>query len=141
MNSNLQQNYFYGYSNDEKFNTFSFKWKYSYLLTFSADLEKYKKVKPTKLSRKKEKVFGIVGDLYNDQFEKYYDEYEELQDAKKIELDGKYKCINVELKDYDYKEIFPEEKSEKEEKSYDVPPGIKILTLSKLLTRLIYQHK
>ena len=74
-------------------------------------------------------MFGIVGDLYNDQFEKYYDEYEELQDAKKIELDGKYKCINVELKDYDYKEIFPEEKS------YDVPPGIKILT------RLIYQHK
>ena len=60
---------------------------------------------------------------------------------KKIELDGKYKCINVELKDYDYKEIFPEEKLEKEEKSYDVPPGIKILTLSKLLTRLIYQHK
>ena len=115
--------------------------KYSYLLTFSADLEKYKKVKPTKLSRKKEKVFGIVGDLYNDQFEKYYDEYEELQDAKKIELDGKYKCINVELKDYDYKEIFPEEKLEKEEKSYDVPPGIKILTLNKLLTRLIYQHK
>ena len=48
-------------------------------------------------------MFGIVGDLYNDQFEKYYDEYEELQDAKKIELDGKYKCINVELKDYDYK--------------------------------------
>ena len=141
MNSNLQQNYFYGYSNDEKFNTFSFKWKYSYLLTFSADLEKYKKVKPTKLSRKKEKVFGIVGDLYNDQFEKYYDEYEELQDAKKIELDGKYKSINVELKDYDYKEIFPEEKLEKEEKSYDVPPGIKILTLNKLLTWLIYQHK
>ena len=86
-------------------------------------------------------MFGIVGDLYNDQFEKYYDEYEELQDAKKIELDGKYKSINVELKDYDYKEIFPEENLEKEEKSYDVPQGIKILTLNKLLTRLIYQHK
>ena len=85
-------------------------------------------------------MFGIVGDLYNDQFEKYYDEYE-LQDAKKIELDGKYNSINVELKDYDYKEIFPEEKLEKEEKSYDVPPGIKILILNKLLTRLIYQHK
>ena len=67
---------------------------------------KFKKVKPTKLSKKEEKVFGIVGDLYNDQFEKYYDEYEELQNAKKIKLDDKYKSINVELKDYDYKEIF-----------------------------------
>ena len=47
-------------------------------------MEKFKKVKPTKLSKKKEKVFGMVGDLYNDRFEKNYDEYEELQDAKKI---------------------------------------------------------
>ena len=46
-------------------------------------MEKFKKVKPTKLRNKKEKAFGIVGDLYNDRFEKH-DEYEELQDAKKI---------------------------------------------------------
>ena len=46
-------------------------------------MEKFKKVKPTKLSKKKEEVFGIVGDLYNHRFEKYYDEHEELKDAKK----------------------------------------------------------
>ena len=41
----------------------------------------------------------IVRDLYNDQFEKYYDEYEELFDAK-------HKSRNFRLKDYRKKKFF-----------------------------------
>ena len=38
-------------------------------------------------------MHAIVSDFYNDQFEKYYDEYEELFDVK-------HKPRNVRLKDY-----------------------------------------
>ena len=64
---------FFGYCDD--------KMKYLYLLSFRADLEKIS-IKPTNLGKKTEKVLDIVSNLYIDQFEKYYDEYEELFDAK-----------------------------------------------------------
>ena len=45
---------FHSYSDDKKFDSFSFKSKYLYLLNFY-DLEKLIKMKPTNLSKKKKK--------------------------------------------------------------------------------------
>ena len=46
---------FYSYSDHKKFNSLSFKFKYSYLLNFYNDLQKLIKMKPTKLGKTKEK--------------------------------------------------------------------------------------
>ena len=57
---------FHSYSDDKKFDSFSFKSKYLYLLNFY-DLEKLIKMKPTNLSKTKEKenVYNTVSELYN----------------------------------------------------------------------------
>ena len=41
-------------------------------------------MKPTKLGKIKEKVYNIVSELYNKRFEKFYNEYNKLSDAKRI---------------------------------------------------------
>ena len=57
---------FHSYSDDKKFDSFSFKSKYLYLLNFY-DLEKLIKMKPTNLSKTKEKenLYNTVSELYN----------------------------------------------------------------------------
>ena len=54
----------------KKFENLSFKSKYSYLLSFYDDLQKLIKMKPTNLSKikEKEKVYYTVSDLYNKRF-------------------------------------------------------------------------
>ena len=75
---------FYSYSTDKKFDSLSFESKYSYLLNFYENLQKIIKMKPTKLGKIKEKVYNIVSELYNKRFEKFYNEYNKLSDAKRI---------------------------------------------------------
>ena len=66
----------------KKFGILSFKSKYSYLLSFFDNF----KIKPQKLGDKKDKeiVYNSVAKLYNKRFEKYYNEFGELPNAKKI---------------------------------------------------------
>ena len=68
---------FYRYSDDTKFDSLSFKSKYSYLLSFYDDLQKLIKIKPAKLdkTKEKEKVYNTVSELHNIIFENSYDEY------------------------------------------------------------------
>ena len=78
---------FQGYSDNEKFDSFSFKSKYSYLITFHDKyLKELSEIKLTKISQKKEKekVYDAATELYNKPFQKYYDEFQKLSDAKKI---------------------------------------------------------
>lgn len=51
-------------------------------------MKKIRKIKPTKLSKKKEKekVYNSASEIYSEWFENYYDEFEELLHAKKISL-------------------------------------------------------
>ena len=86
---------FYSYSDDKKLYSISFKLNYSYLLNFYDDLEKLIKMKPTNLDKikGKEKVHHTVSKLYNKKFENYSNEYDELSDAKKDNLDQKFKSI------------------------------------------------
>ena len=51
-------------------------------------MKKIRKIKPTKLSKKKEKekVYNSASEIYCEWFENYYDEFEELLHAKKISL-------------------------------------------------------
>ena len=67
-------------------------------------------MKPTKLDKIKEKVYNTVSKLYNKRFEKYCGKYNELSDDKKDKLNGKFRHINLKLKDYDG--WFTEEKKE-----------------------------
>ena len=114
---------FYSYSDDEKFDSFSFKSKYLYPLNFY-DLEKLIKMKPTNLSKttEKENVYNTVSKLYNKRFENYCDEYYELSDVSENKLDQKFNRINLKLKDYDYDEWFTEEELDDEKALDDLPP-------------------
>ena len=54
LKSTLEQS-FYSYSDDKKFDSLSFKSKYSHLLSFYDDLQKLIKMKPKKIDKIKEK--------------------------------------------------------------------------------------
>ena len=134
---------FHGYSDNKKFDTLSFKSKHSYLLTFSDDLENFTKIKPAKLSKKKEqeKGYDAAVELYNKRFENFCDQYEELLDAKK-KLDHKFKSINLKFKGYNYDGWFTKKESddktlEGDEKEVKEGKLLQILTPNKLLTRLL----
>ena len=74
-NSNLIYNRisFYSYSNNKEFDSLSQKSKYSYLLSFYDDFQKFIKMKPIKLDKIKEKlrVYNTVSELCNKRFENY----------------------------------------------------------------------
>ena len=96
------------YSDDKKFDSLSFKSKYSYLSHFYADWQKLVKMKLTNLVKIKwkEKVYNTVIELYNKRFENCVNEYNELLDVRKDELDQKFKSINLRPnKSFNTKEI------------------------------------
>ena len=82
---------FYSYIDNEKFDNLSFKSRYTCPLNFYDDLKKLIKIKLTNLGKIKQKknVYNTVSDIYNKSFENYYDEYDELSDAKKDNLEEK----------------------------------------------------
>ena len=73
----------------------SCKSNYSYLLNFYDGLEKLIKMKPTNLDKIKEKgkVYHTVRELYKKRFKFFSNEYNGLWDAKKDNLDEKFKPI------------------------------------------------
>ena len=140
---------FYSYSDDKKFDNFSFESKYSYLLNCHNNLQRLIVIKWTNLGKVKgkEKVDITLSGLYNKRLKGFYDGYNELSDAKRYNLHQKFKPRNLKLKDYDYDEWFTEEELDDEEKLDDLPPlegdeqvkegkGLKVLTPNNLLTRL-----
>ena len=81
----------------------SFKSKYSFLAESFKDLNKSNKLRTQKEKTKKKKinVYDPISELYNESIEIYFDEYNELSDAKKnIEL--KYDPNNLFHKTYNY---------------------------------------
>ena len=136
----------------KKFDSLSFKSKYSYLLNFYDNLQKLIKIKPTKLCKIKEKgkVYNAVSELFNEIFEYYFDAYNELSDVKNYQKSKKFKPTSLKLKHYDYVGWFTkkENKLDDEEELDDlsrlegdeeeVKEGkeLKNLTPNKLLTRL-----
>ena len=60
-------------------------------------MEKFNSIKPRNLEKKKEKVLDIVNNLYIDQFEKYYDEYEELFEDKHSLETSDLKIIKIDI--------------------------------------------
>ena len=130
--------------------------KYSYLLSFYDNLEKWIKMKLRNLAKKKEKekVYNTKSELYNKRFENYYGQYDELSDTEIDKLNQKFKLINLKLKDYDYDGWSTEEELDNKRLEGDeeglnyLPPqedveeevkeekGMKILTSNKLSTRL-----
>lgn len=77
--SNLIDNkfIFYSYSDNEKFDSISFKSKYWFLIVFY-DLKIFSQIKPKKLikDKEKEKVYNAATKLYNRWYEKY-NQYEQ----------------------------------------------------------------
>ena len=56
-------------------------------------------------------MYKAATELYNKRFEKHYDKYEELLDAKINKLRHKLNPINLKIEDYDYKGWFTEDKT------------------------------
>ena len=78
-----------------KFDNLSLKSKYSFLVEFFNDLNKFKKLnkkfkKKKKTEKKKTNVLIISSKLYNNFLEIYYDEYNDLSDPKKRNLGDNY---------------------------------------------------
>ena len=66
-------------------------------------MQKLIKMKPTKLGKikEKEKVYNTVSQLYNNRFKIYYNECNELSDAKKDKLNKKFKPIHLRFRESD----------------------------------------
>ena len=91
-------------------------------------------------------MYDTASELYNDLFETYFDEYNDLSDAKRSKIDPNYDPANLTLDEYYYSEQY-KEKSVEEKELDDLPPlegaeeevkerkGLTILTPNKLLTR------
>ena len=88
---------FYSYSDDNKFDSLSFKSKYSYLLNSYDNSQKLIKRKPTKLGKikEKEKGYNTVTELYKRRFENYFDEYNEFSDVKKKQARSKIQAYKL----------------------------------------------
>ena len=88
---------FYSYSDDNKFDSLSFKSKYSYLLNSYDNSQKLIKRKPTKLGKikKKEKGYNTVTELYKRRFENYFDKYNEFSDVKKKQARSKIQAYKL----------------------------------------------
>ena len=88
---------FYSYSDDNKFDSLSFKSKYSYLLNSYDNSQKLIKRKPTKLGKikEKEKGYNTVTELYKRRFENYFDKYNEFSDVKKKQARSKIQAYKL----------------------------------------------
>ena len=88
---------FYSYSDDNKFDSLSFKSKYSYLLNSYDNSQKLIKRKPTKLGKikEKEKGYNTVTELYKRRFENYFDKYNEVSDVKKKQARSKIQAYKL----------------------------------------------
>ena len=64
-------------------------------------------------------MYNTVSKLYNKRFKNYYNEYNDLSDVKKDNLDQKFNSINLRLK-YDYDGCFTEEELDDEEESVGI---------------------
>ena len=126
------------YWDSKKFNKLSFKSKHSFLAEF------FKNSKNTK--RKKE-----ASELYSELLRTYFDEYSELSDAKSKNIEFKYIPNTLFFKAYNYDRWFENEELTDKDESVDLShmlplegdeeevkegKGLKILTLTKLLTRI-----
>ena len=136
----------------KKFDSLSFKSKYSYLLNFYDNLQKLIKIKPTKLCKIKEKgkVYNAVSELFNEIFEYYFNAYNELSDVKNYQKSKKFKPISLKRKHYDYVGWFTKKENKLDDEEVlsnlsrlegdeeEVKEGkeLKNLTQNKLLTRL-----
>ena len=105
--------------NIKKFDNLSFKSKYSFLIEFFNDLEKF--LKQNKKTRR------AASELYNELLKVYFDEYNDVSDAKR-KMNSKYNPTNLRLDAYDYEEWFKGEsnnstlKGDEKEELCDVPP-------------------
>ena len=101
---NSKHSFYKYYCDSKKFDSLSLKSKYSFLLEFSKDLNKFKesKTKKQKTEKKKTNVYIMSSELYNNFLEIYYDKYNELSDFKRNKMDTKYDRKNLFLKGYDY---------------------------------------
>ena len=103
---------FYKYYHDsKKFNNISYKLNYSFLTIFLKVLNKFTKLKPQKEKKKKKNVYDAASESYNELLETYFDEYNELSDAKRKNIELKYDPNNLFLKTYNYDLWFKNEES------------------------------
>ena len=139
----------------KKLLTFLLSQSILFLVKFFNDLNKFNKLKTQKEKTKKKKanVYDTASDLCNDFLGIYFDQCNELPDAKRNKMQPKYDHDNLFLEIYSYDEWFENEEStdkrrESDREEFDMAPlegdeeevkegkGLKLLTPNKLLTRL-----
>ena len=91
---------FYPYLNIKSFSTFSPTSKYSILLLFFNDLNKFNSLNPQSIKERKVSVYDNTPELYNEYLEIYFGQYMALLDARKRKLENKYNPINLFLDTY-----------------------------------------
>ena len=146
------------YRESKKFDNLSLESKYLFLAEFFIDLNKSNKLNPKNKAQKRKKmnVYDNASDLYNNFLAIYFNEYNEILDAKRNKMKHKYEPKKLFLETYNYDVWFENQessdtkrKSDKEE-SVDLSympslegdeevkegKGLKNLTPNKLLTRL-----
>ena len=90
------------YCDTKKFDSLSFRSKYSFLSKFLDDINKFSDVKPRteNIKKKKTKVFHTASELRNKFLNKYFDECYDLEGKEKEELGFKFIPINLKIKGY-----------------------------------------
>ena len=99
---------FYPYLNIKSFSTFSPTSKYSILLLFFNDLNKFNSLNPQSIKERKVSVYDNTPELYSEYLEIYFGQYMALLDARKRKLENKYNPINLFLDTYSYNSWFEE---------------------------------
>ena len=99
--------FFKYYHDNGNFENLSFKWKYSFLVEFLNDIDKFSDLKPRNKStkKKKAKVCDTVSELYNKSLNKYLEEYYDLEKETKEKSGFKFKPIDLKIKGYDYDKL------------------------------------
>ena len=87
----------------KKIDNLSLETKYSFSAEFFNDLDKFNKLRTQK---EKKNVYDTFSELYNNLLERYFDEYYDLSDAKRIKIGAKYDPANLALDEYDYNEWY-----------------------------------
>ena len=93
----------------KKIDKLSVKSKYSFIANFFNDLDKLNKPKTQKEKIEKKREICIIhtaSDLHNDLLGIYFDEYNELPDAKRNKMKHKYYPTKLSLEKYNYDNWF-----------------------------------
>ena len=104
----------YEYYNIKEFNIMSPESKYPILLSFYNNLNKFNTLNPRKERTKEKKatVYYNASPLHNEYLEIYFNQYNDLSDARKRELGNKYDPINLFLETHNYNTWFENDESD-----------------------------